>query len=394
MTFSIAKPFKYLFYPAGWLTSGLSIMDRYITRELIMPFLFGMGAFSAIAVSIGALFDLVRRVTSDGLPLSTAAYVFLLRLPEFVVYAFPMATLLAAIMTYGRLSNNSELIALRGCGISVARLVLPAILLSCLVTGITFTFNELVVPQANYLADMTLEQALEEDEPPEIERDIVYREFGDVAQPNGQTDKVLSQLFYAREFDGQQMKGLTVLSFSPAGLSQVLVSEAAQWNPSTNRWNFLNGTTYQVAPDGSYSGIETFQSRELPISRTPLDLATRDRGVAEMNIAASEEYLDLLQQTGNEQEIRKLKVRIQKKYAFPFVCVVFGLIGAVLGTKPRRAARATGFGLSVLIIFVYYLLSFITEAFGQGGGLSPFMAAWLPNLFGFTIGCVLLARAT
>src|SRR5919199_802418 len=123
------------------LIPGVSVMDRYIASELIPPFLFGVGAFSSVGVAIGTLFDLMRRITESGLPLSIAFQVLLLQMPQFISYAFPMSTLLAALMTYSRLSSDSELIAMRSCGVSIYRMVVPAVVLSLVVTGITFIFN-------------------------------------------------------------------------------------------------------------------------------------------------------------------------------------------------------------------------------------------------------------
>ncbi len=73
-----------------------------------------------------------------------AAEIFLLSLPTFVVLAFPMSTLLATMMTYSRLSSDSELIALRGCGVSIKRIVVPAVVLSLLITGLSFVVNEVI----------------------------------------------------------------------------------------------------------------------------------------------------------------------------------------------------------------------------------------------------------
>jgi lipopolysaccharide export system permease protein len=391
---SVAKSFQLLFLPLTLLTGGLSLMDRYITSQLIMPFLFGVGAFSAIAVSIGTLFDLVRKVTSDDLPLNLAIQVFLLRLPEFVVYALPMSTLLAALIAYGRLASDSELIALRGCGISVRRMVVPALILSLAVTGCTFALNEAIAPQTTYQASVLLNQTLKKDRPTYKERDIFYREFTNLPQANGKTEEALSELFYAKQFDGQHMINLTVLTFNQKNLQQIVSAKSAVWNPTQNVWDFFEGTVYAVAPDGSYSSIVEFQQQPFAIARTPLDLATWNKDSNEMNIAEAQRYLSLLNQSADEQTIRKLMVQIQRKYAFPFVCVVFGLIGAVLGSKPGRTNRATGFGLSILIIFVYYTLAFLSAALGQAGAFSPIMAAWLPNIFGFGVGGFLLSRST
>src|SRR6476469_761874 len=103
------------------LIPGFSVMDRYIAAELIMPFLFGVCLFSSVVLSVGVLFDLMRKVTESGLLMTVALKVLLLKLPQLVLYAFPMSTLLAALMTYSRLSSDSELIALRSCGVSIYR---------------------------------------------------------------------------------------------------------------------------------------------------------------------------------------------------------------------------------------------------------------------------------
>jgi lipopolysaccharide export system permease protein len=103
--------------------------------------------------------------------------------------------------------------------------------------------------------------------------------------------------------------------------------------------------------------------------------------------------MEIARVSNDTKKLRKFKLRIQQKIAFPFVCLVFGLVGASLGTRPQRTGRATSFGISVLIIFAYYLLGFITEQLGLSSILSPFMAAWLPNLFGLAAGALLLFRA-
>ena len=105
----------------------ISVMDRYIVSEVIPPFLFGMGMFSALGIAVGILFDLVRRVTEYGLPNSIAFKVAIFSVPQFVLYSFPMSMLLAALMAYGQLSSDSEIVAMRSVGASIYRIVAPAL---------------------------------------------------------------------------------------------------------------------------------------------------------------------------------------------------------------------------------------------------------------------------
>ncbi len=377
---------------ARWLPR-IPLMDRYIARELTLPFLFGVGAFSSIGVSIGALFELIRKVTEFGLPAALVLEVFLLKLPEYVVLAFPMSTLLATMMTYSRFSSDSELTALRASGVSIRRIVVPAVVLSLLITGLSFVVNEVIAPASTERATVILARALDEEKPPFQEGNITFQQQQPAADGSGDE---LVRFFHARKFDGETMSDITVVDFSQEegedGLKQIVSADTATWDFSRNLWEFTNGTIYAVSPSGSFRQIIRFDRQDLQLPRTPLDLAGRTKKNEEMNIAEATEYLDVLRQTGDEKAVRKLETNIQQKYSIPFACVVFGLVGSAVGVRPQRTGKATSFGVSIVIIFGYYLLSFITTAMGESGVISPFVAGWLPLGLGLGAGLLLLAR--
>ena len=371
---------------------NISVMDRYIMMELLLPFLFGIGLFTALGLSIGTLFDLIRRVTEAGLPFILAIKILLLRMPGFIALAFPMSILLATLLAYSRLSSDSEIIALRSIGVNVYRLVVPAIILSLIVTGMTFFINDVVTPSANKEATVTLRQALNKVRPTFKDRNILYPEYKKVEE-NGNSYTVLQRLFYAEEFNGEEMKDLTILDLSRDGLNQILTAQTATWNLAENVWDFSNGTIYLISPDGAYRNIIRFEHQQLALSRAPLDLAQRPPRTDEMNIAQAKEYLKVVRLEGDEKSLRKLLVQIQSKISLPFVCLVFGLIGSALGLRPQNTSKATGFGICVALIFSYYLLSFVSESMGIWGIVTPVMAAWLPNLLGLLAGTWLLVQS-
>ena len=187
-------------------------------------------------------------------------------------------------------------------------------------------------------------------------------------------------------------KALTIIDRSQVGVNQIVVAQAGQWNASQNTWDMYNGIIYLVAPNGSYRNIVRFEHQQLKLPRTAFDLAEKTRDYGEMNIAQAFEQLAVVRLGGDEQKIRKLEVRIQQKFALPFVCVVFGLVGAAMGTIPQRTGRGTSFGVSVIVIFAYYLFYFITGAMAQAGVFSPFIGAWLPNFLFLGTGALLLRR--
>ena len=371
----------------------ISVMDRYIFVELLLPFLFGIGLFTSLGLSIGTLFELIRKVTESGLLLSIAIKILLLRMPEFIALAFPMSILLATLMAYSRLSSDSEIIALRSIGVNLYRLVIPAIILSLLVTGLTFVINDVITPSANREATLTLQKALNRVRPTFKDRNILYPEYKTVYYEDGSRHSVLIRLFYAEEFNGQEMKDLTILDLSRKGVNQILTAQTATWNIVENVWDFFNGTIYLISPDGAYRNIVRFQHQQLALPRAPLDLAQRPPNYDEMSIAEAKEYLKIVQLSGKEKDIKKLQVRIQEKFSLPFVCLVFGLVGSALGIRPQNTNKATSFGICIGLIFGYYLLSFVTQSLGVWGILTPFMAAWLPNFIGLGAGSWLLFQS-
>jgi lipopolysaccharide export system permease protein len=368
----------------------ISILDRYLIRELILPFGFGMGLFTSLGLAVGILFDLVRKITESGLPIDLAMRILSLKMPEFIVLAFPMSMLLATLMTYSRLSSDSELIALRSFGLNIYRLIIPAVLLSLLVTGIAFAFNNFVAPAANYEASQILNNALSDDLPNLRKSNIIYPEYQDVKQPDGKTKNILTRLFYAEEFDGVQMKGLTILDRSQTGINQVITAESASWNIKDNVWDFYRGTAYLIAPDGSFRNVIRFDRQKLALPQAALDLAKTNLDYNEMNLVQALEYKKILQLSGDPDKVRKLEVRIQEKIALPFVCLIFAVLGCAIGLRPQNTGKATSFGICVLVVFFYYLFSFITSSLGIGGFLSPFWSAWLPNFVGLTAAMLLL----
>ena len=103
----------------------------------------------------------------------------------------------------------------------------------------------------------------------------------------------------------------------------------------------------------------------------------------------------LYEETGDAKEARKIAVRIQEKFTLPCACLVFGLIGSSLGSRQNlRTSKSQGFGLSVILILLYYVLSFLSSSLGVKGLLTPFISAWLPVLVSFSGGIYLLKKAS
>ena len=138
----------------------IPLVDRWLICQLLPPMFFAIGTFTAVSLSVGIMFDLIRKIVEFGLPLQTALKVLFLKLPDFLVLSFPMSMLLATLLAYGKLSSNSELLALKSLGYTNKRIIAPVVFLSLLMTFISFYFNDSLVPISNRVAENTMRSSL------------------------------------------------------------------------------------------------------------------------------------------------------------------------------------------------------------------------------------------
>lgn len=366
----------------------LLLLDKYISKEISLFFLFSVGLFSSLGVAVGTISDLAYKINEHDLPINIAVRVFFLKIPEFVAYALPISVLLATLLTYGRLSSDSELIALRSICINIYRLTIPALLFALIVTTITIIFNELVVPIANYQATILQKEYIQQNSFNWQKQDLFYPEYQIITQDPKSPKKRLKRLFYAEGFDGKNFHNLTVLNWSRNNLDKIITCKTAKWNDHKNTWDLFQGEIEYLANRNT----QYFTHRQFPFTQNILTVAHQDIDLFEMNIFQAQNYLDIIQASGDNKKILLLQVRIQQKIAFPFICLVFACLGSTIGISSQHINRAKGFGLCVGIVFSYYLLAFLMGALGLVGILSPFLAAWLPNFCGFAMSIWLLLQ--
>ncbi len=363
----------------------IPLIDRWLLGQILPPMLFAISAFTVISLSVGVMFDLIRKIVEYGLPLFLALKVLFFSLPSFLVLSFPMAVLLSTLLAYGKLSNNSELLALKSLGVKTSRIISPAIALSIFMTGLTFYFNDNLVPASNKLAETTLRAGIGRSIGEERGKEnIMFARYGsridaETKKPSKKNSK-LTHIFYASNYKNKIMYGVTLLDFSRDDFQQILKANSGRFEKRNSSWIFSEGSIVNIAPTGQTTTIE-FKEYTYPFVEGPLELARVPRDATEMTLKQALEAEKIFKKAGNFKEIRKIQVRIQEKFTLPFACLVFGLIGSSLGCKSNlRSSKSQGFGLSVILILIYYIMSFVFSSFGVKGLLNPVFAAWLPVL--------------
>ena len=300
----------------------ISVLDRYLVWQLGWFFLFSVGLFTALGVAIGTVSELAYKINEYQLPIPVALLIFGCKIPEYAAYALPISTLLTGLIIYGRLHSDRELTALFSFGISLSRSLIPALVFSLAIAVITFLLNELIVPAANYQANLLQTPYIAKTELNLKKQDIYYAEY----QSSKNKTKQLKQIYFAEQYQQPNLMGVTIIGFQQNRLGQIITARSARWDRQQQSWH-LEKVTVNRFPQAIASNVTEFDRLQLPLSAEIFEIISKERSPEDMNIRQAKEYVRLIKDSGAPTYIAKFRVRIQQKYAFPFICVIFMAIG-------------------------------------------------------------------
>ncbi|RPH55202.1 LPS export ABC transporter permease LptF, partial [bacterium] len=363
-------------------------LDRYILSEILGPLGLGFLVYTFILL-LRFLFQSAEMIIRRGLPLSVVGELLVLTLPNIVVLTLPMSLLFGILIAVGRLSSDSELIAMRSSGISLLTLYRPILLLSAFFTVINTLLMIYALPWGNH----SLQQ---------LKLEIATQSVAQQVQPRVFYEEWPGKVVYVFEVPPgeDRWKGVFLAESIPtSGDNQVTIAD----------WGEV-----RVDPAGEqvilrlYNAIRHKVDLDAPdryeISRHKrLDLVLDDQFTtvqkAKISVSKSirELTLDELEgvredPTASDEQRNLALVEIHKKFSIPMACMVFGLFALPLGINNRRGGKASGFALSILVIVVYYVLLSNGEEAARFGKLPAWLGMWAPNLLLAVAGIFLLAR--
>lgn len=360
----------------------MRILDRYIIKEFLGPFLFGVAAFTAIFLGADTLLKIADYVTTYGASAAAAAKLFILAIPRIIVYTFPMAVLLGSLMCFSRLSSSSELIVMRSSGQSFVRLAMPVFVLAFVISMGAVAFNEYVVPWTNNTYQRVVNMEIKRNMNPGVTNHIVIRDV--------QNGKIV-HLLYARRYDPQkkQLENVTIQEFEDEHVTRVENAPTALWR--NGAWYMQNGVIYDLATEG-VERMMHFKEQVIPYAQRPEDIQNRQKDLDEMTIRELREQR--LAYRAAHEDTSEIDMAVQQRFTLPLASFIFALMGAPLGVQKPRSSSSIGFGLSVVIIFIYYAVMTFTGSMGKGHVIPPELAVWIPNLIAFAFSMYLIRKVS
>jgi lipopolysaccharide export system permease protein len=362
----------------------MRILDKYILKELLGPFFFGIAAFSSVFIGTSTLFRIAQYVTKYGASILTVTKLFFYSLPGIIVLTFPMSMLLAALLAFGRLSGSSEITAMRSGGLSFYRLAVPVMITALVVSCAAIVLNEEVVPAANAGYSNIVRYEIEKNTRTKSQEHIVVKDVNKAGQ--------IERLTYAQNYmsDTNTLSKVSVQEFEAGRLVRLENAESAVW--AADRWIMYNGTITDLSTEGRVTRTLKFTEQVMPITKNPTDISREQKKPDEMSMAELKQYISVLKK--EYAKTSNYEVELYQRIAIPMASFVFALIGTPLGLSPNRSSSSIGLGLSIIIIFMYYAVLTVCTALGQGGAIPPLLAAWIPNIIGTLAGIYLIYKAS
>ncbi len=348
----------------------LRILDRYLVREIALPFFMGLTVLTFILV-LPPILVAGEEFISKGVEWSIVARAMATLLPQALSLTIPMAVLLGILVGFGRLSADREFVAMQACGVSLMRLLRPVLLIAGLGTAATAYEIIVALPNANQsyreIVYVLLATRVENNVKPRI----FYEDFPnkviyvrDIPATGGWQDVFLADT---------SRPGETTVYFAKEG--RIRLDQANRIVQLELR-SATSYTSHIEKPDdyeaNAFDSILISLDPETVFKRPP------SKGAPEMTIA--ELKSEIAAASTRNDPAYGARFMLQQKFSLPLTCPILALIALALGASNRKDGKLASFVIGMGVIFVYYVLLWGARAAAMGGRFSPELAPWLPNI--------------
>jgi len=355
------------------------ILDRYLTRQFLATLVFALVAFIALVLIVDLVEHLDEFIDKKVPKLVILTY-YLYSLPYMIVLTLPVAMLLASLFSVGQLARYNELIAMKSCGISLYRILVPLFGLAFLVSVLAFFFGEKVVPWASQNKE-NIKRVYIDRLPPTFEASTT-----DIYLQDRADRRLVIGFFDVRDTVAHQVSIQEV-----RGDRMIRRWDAPRMIWQKGAWILENGYAREFQGEEEVAQpFETYRFGNLAFQ--PKDIARVQKDPIEMNYEELKRFIAQVRRSGGDPE--RWKVDLHLKIAFPFANLIIVLFGAPLASSKRRSGVAVGFAISLFICFLFFGLIKFAQTLGHNGTLPPFVAAWIANgLFGLgAVGTMMRVR--
>jgi len=357
-----------------WRSLAMRIIDRYIFREVLSHALLGLGVFTFVIFvpQLVQIMNVVARHSGDPMQI---ALLFLSAFPRVLTFSVPIGVLVGVLIGLGRMSADSELIAMNAAGMGLKRVLIPVGVLAALATGVTLSMTLWLGP----ISIHTLRS---------LEERLRSTQASFEVQPRIFNEQFPHLVLYVQDISAAAMNWHGVfLAESDAGdVSRLTLAEdaivVADRQQGKLQLYLRNGTLHELQGPEHY-GLSAFGERDFGVP------VSANQGTQAPETVNSERPLRQLLSDSGPRAIES-RVEFHRRFAFPAACLVFALVALPVGSRPRRGGRSAGFVLAVALVCAYYIVFVFCAELARDGSLPTWLGIWTANILMAAVGLALL----
>ncbi len=357
----------------------MKIIDKYILGRFLK--ILGLALLSfIIVVVIVDLIENIDKFIDNKAPFKLVVLYYFYYTPFILILALPVATLLSTMFTIGSLAKYHELEVMKATGLSLYRMSLPILITGFIISLATIVFSDFVMVPADIEKDRIKKEDIEKRAP----ADERLRQNVIKAGRDG-------WIVFARRYDERTDQGEQIV-IQQIESNQIKVAIKANdmfWADSG--W-VLTGVTKRVFESGNETEFMTYDTLFAGfLPHTPSIMRYRQKAPRDARFFELLEMIKL--KKWMRQDTAQDLVELYLKISFPFFNFIIIILGIPLAANPRRSGGSVGFGLSIIISFIYFVILRAGQSFGYNHDLPPFLAATIGNIIFLIVGLAMFVKA-
>ncbi len=355
----------------------MRLLDRYVVRNFLQVYLYCIAGF----ISIWLIFDISDNISSfieEHIGLRLVAHYYATQVPQIFIILLPVSLLLALLFTLGRMSRANEIVSMLTAGISLPRVLLPLIGIGLLTVGVSMALNYSLAPHAELARKALLSQA--RGRPDTSIEGQIFRNRTDLRTWFIQNFRLGSKAFNNVQVLQQDADDNIVTNY---------IATRAFYRSETKTWDLENAKVVHYDPAGNIVDEQIYPSLKVEHwSETPFRLGSANVRAEFLSLPELREYLRF-NSDFPATLLAPFRTHLQYRLALPWTCLVVVCIAAPLGIGYSRRGVLSSVAAAVVLVFSMNFLVQLFLALGEGDRVSPWIAAWTPNLLFTAIGLYL-----
>ena len=360
-------------------------IHRYIAREVGVPTLLALVVFTFVLL-MGRILKLMELVINKGVPALEILQLFSFLIPTFLVITLPLAFLLGVMLGFGRLSSDSEIIALKASGVSLYHLFRPVLALAVLTALLTGLLTLVLGPAGNRAFREQIFNIAAKRANVGIQPHVFNAEFDDLVLYVDDEDEE-NNIFKGVMISDQRTGTTPSIIFAQQG--RIFSDPEAL----TLTLRIENGAIHRTTPSKEADQIIRFSTYDVNLNMGQQLEQAEKRPPKPAEIGSRELAKTLFPDSGTKPENPKLAIEFHSRLIFPLAPLLFALVGVPLGVHAQRSGRSGNFSIALFVFLGYYLSLSLAETLVVESGFPVALSLWFPSLLFFIGGLILFQRA-